>query len=402
MSELFPIFFGAGILLVLSLLVFLFVRVLNKEWWRMAWIRRAIYFLPVAGILGIVFWGVGQFTIKKTMAYIGATVTALDIILILALLVSLPVSGVLNGIQRLIDRRRNRGPKEPDTTAPIVPRRRFLKAAAAAVPIVALTSGASGVAHAFSDIKVYRKKIYFKNLPPELEGFRILHLSDIHIGYYTWLENVEDVLLAAGEFSPHIVCATGDHSDRLDVYPDVLKLFDQFKAPYGVFASLGNHEYYRGIRRVLAAYDKSPVPLLVNSGQVIEHNGYPIFFGGADDPRSMGRENTRFFRKTIDNTLLSAPSHAFRILLSHRPRAFDLASEAGYHFVLSGHTHGGQIGLAGRSILEPVFPENYLWGEYSHGDNRLYTSAGMGHWFPFRLGCPAEAPVLELTGNKET
>jgi uncharacterized protein len=61
-----------------------------------------------------------------------------------------------------------------------------------------------------------------------------------------------------------------------------------------------------------------------------------------------------------------------------------------------GHTHGGQIGLFGRSAFEALAPELHLWGTYARGESRLYTTSGFGHWFPFRLGCPTEAPILEL------
>ena len=73
------------------------------------------------------------------------------------------------------------------------------------------------------------------------------------------------------------------------------------------------------------------------------------------------------------------------------------------NLTLSGHTHGGQIGLGGRSIFEYLGgPGQYLWGEYNSGSGKLYTSAGVGHWFPFRLGCPAEAPVLVLRSITRT
>jgi predicted MPP superfamily phosphohydrolase len=83
-------------------------------------------------------------------------------------------------------------------------------------------------------------------------------------------------------------------------------------------------------------------------------------------------------------------------MLSHRPAAFDAAAENGVDLTLAGHTHGAQVGLFGRSLLEPLWPEARLWGHYRQGVSQLYTSSGVGHWFPFRLGCPSEAPVIEL------
>jgi hypothetical protein len=68
--------------------------------------------------------------------------------------------------------------------------------------------------------------------------------------------------------------------------------------------------------------------------------------------------------------------------------------------VLSGHTHGGQIGFHERSVGERLWPERYLWGPYSRGDSRLYTTAGFGDWYPWRPGCPSEAALVELSSGE--
>jgi predicted MPP superfamily phosphohydrolase len=86
----------------------------------------------------------------------------------------------------------------------------------------------------------------------------------------------------------------------------------------------------------------------------------------------------------------------FKILMSHRPDAFDYAASQGINLTLAGHTHGGQIGFMGRSLFDSYWADRYLWGEYRQGRSALYTSSGVGHWFPFRLGCPPEAPIIEL------
>ena len=110
----------------------------------------------------------------------------------------------------------------------------------------------------------------------------------------------------------------------------------------------------------------------------------------------MGAKNDEFFQKTIDETLTPVATGDTVVLMSHRPDAFDYAASKDVHLTLAGHTHGGQIGFMGRSVFETYSSGNYLWGEYTLGNSRLYTSAGAGHWFPFRLGCPTEAPVIEL------
>jgi predicted MPP superfamily phosphohydrolase len=407
MTELYPVFFATAVFLVLSGLEIIFFKLLNKRWWQKKWIRRASFFLPLAGLISILVWTLGIFSFKKTIMIIGSAMAAVVLVLILALLLALPVSGIFNKIYDWLEKRAGRSRKEK-TSEPvgeiidgeIIPRRRFLKGAAAVVPAISMSAGISGIAHAFTDIKVYKKPIYFEDLPPALEGLKILHLSDIHIGYYVWLDDIEKLLEDAGEFNPDIILATGDLSDRLDVYSDLLNLFNQFQAPLGVYGSIGNHEYYRGFDQVVRSFQKSSVPLLLNQGAVVTRNGASLYLAGADDPRYLSRRSSGFFRSTIDAAMSEAPSEAFSILLSHRPEGFDYAAEVDVDLVLAGHHHGTQVGLGGRSVFESVMPNKYLWGLYQSGSSQLYTSAGVGHWFPFRLGCPAEAPVLELRAGK--
>jgi hypothetical protein len=124
-----------------------------------------------------------------------------------------------------------------------------------------------------------------------------------------------------------------------------------------------------------------------------------VFVGGIDDPRRMGVDNSLFFENTIDQVLLDTNDDDFILLMSHRPDAFDYAAGRGVNVMFAGHTHGGQIGLLGRSLFQEVWTDSYFWGYYDLGASRLHVSAGMGHWFPFRLGCPPEAPIIELRGK---
>ena len=137
-----------------------------------------------------------------------------------------------------------------------------------------------------------------------------------------------------------------------------------------------------------------------NSGTTIKIGGAELYVGGADDPVRMGQreKNHLFLQKSVGAAFDGAPSEAFHLLMSHRPEGLDVAAEQGIAFTVSGHTHGAQVGFNGRSVLEPWMPQAYLWGHYRKGGSQLYTSAGVGHWFPFRLGCPPEAPVYVLKG----
>jgi predicted MPP superfamily phosphohydrolase len=365
----------------------------NRDWWRRKAIRWTSLMLPVATVLGMGLWGLGEYYQIGWFSRPGMVLTALAFIVQLALLLSFPISGIFHLINRVIDHlvRHRQTDTAVDTN-----RRIILKGIAAAVPLAAVASAGAGFTRSFGSINVFSKQLAIENLPPDLDGYRILHLSDLHLRHYTTLDDLTDVLDRAKEFKPNLVLVTGDVADDLRLLPDALSLIEQFKAPDGQFATLGNHEYFRGVEQVKAIFDRSAVPLFVNQSGRLSVGSTSVFVGGIDDPRRMGAKETTFFQQTIDETLSESRSDDFKILMSHRPDAFDHAAEQGISLTLAGHTHGGQIGFMGRSLFDSYWEDRYLWGEYRRGKSVLYTSSGVGHWFPFRLGCPPEAPILEL------
>jgi predicted MPP superfamily phosphohydrolase len=193
-----------------------------------------------------------------------------------------------------------------------------------------------------------------------------------------------------------LIVFTGDVADDLAQLAPALALADGFRARAGVFASLGNHEYLRGIRDARAVFDKSRVPLLVGRGGLLSVGRARVWVGGGDDPVATHGNIHPFLRATVAEAMRGAPRDAFQLLLCHRPEGFDEAERAGASLTLSGHTHGGQIGYNGKSAFEALWPDGYLWGAYRRRDAWLYTTSGFGHWFPFRVGCPTEAPLLVL------
>ena len=311
-------------------------------------------------------------------------------------MLSLPFSGLIHLVSRLVEWMASRHHETADTVID-VRRRALLKGAAAAVPVAAIAAGFGGVGRAYAGTEVRLLPIAMQNLPPALRGLRILQISDAHLRHYITLDDLEQMLDQASAFAPDLVLVTGDLSDDLTMLPDALRLIDQSQAPLGSYAILGNHEYFRGIAQVRAIFDRSPVPLLVDRHVRLPMGETTICLGGIDDPMTMRNIPADFFSAAIDMTFLDAGHYDFSILMSHRPDAFPDAAARGIDLTLAGHTHGGQIGFGGRSVLETSFPNSFLWGKYTLGESHLYTSCGAGHWFPFRLGCPAEAPVIELT-----
>jgi predicted MPP superfamily phosphohydrolase len=235
-----------------------------------------------------------------------------------------------------------------------------------------------------------------EGLPRAFEGLRILHLSDLHLRHYVTVDDLATVLDEAKSHEPHLVVVTGDVADDLSQLPQALNMVEELKSPLGAFACLGNHEYFRGLNQVRQFFERSTVKLLINGGIHLPHQDASLFIGGIDDPRYLDGATPDFFRGCLETTFREETGEDLRLLLSHRPDVFSHVEDFEVQLTLSGHTHGGQVGMFGRSAFENLFPGNYLWGHYESRGRHLYTSSGVGHWFPFRLGCPSEAPVIEL------
>ncbi len=395
-----PLIFAVTFLIVFGTIEILLLRYLNRVWWNKRIIKWFAILLPIAGAIGSISWVMGEYYQIKWIATPGAILAATSSILLLCLMFSLPISGMFHFIQWLLDR--NKKTNDKSDSDKVDPRRRlFLKSAAAAVPVVTLTMGVSGITRAMAGANVYIRPIEFDNLPPELEGFKILHLSDLHLSHYVNLDDLEWVLGEAEKLTPDIVLVTGDVADELTLLPDALKMIDQLKTPLGGYACLGNHEYYRGLSTVMQIFSKSPIPLMINDGLLINYKDSNIHLSGIDDPRSIGGAGAEFFNQCLDCSLINSRSDDFQLVMSHRPDVLDFAKDYDVNLILAGHTHGGQIGWMGRSAFETMWPNRYLWGHYQKEMTHLYTSSGMGHWFPFRLGCPPEAPVIKLISSKK-
>jgi predicted MPP superfamily phosphohydrolase len=244
-------------------------------------------------------------------------------------------------------------------------------------------------------------RMRYPGLHPDLEGLRILHLSDLHLGVELGLPDLDRGLARAMAHQPDLIVLTGDLADHPDLIEPALERVARAGARCGVLASLGNHEYLHGIELARPAYERSPVPLLVGTGRTLRVGRAKLFVGGADDPVHMSGDIARMLGSTIASAARAAPPDAdFRLLLCHRPEGFAPAAEHGFDLTLAGHTHGGQLGLLGRSLFERLHPGVGWWGAYARPGrrrtSRLYTTSGFGHWFPYRLGCPTEMPLVVL------
>ena len=208
--------------------------------------------------------------------------TAAMLLLLVGMAVTLPLSGLIHigvDISAKFGKRR----KEDDEKSS-VSRREFIKNSAAVIPALALTAQLGGIAESYGSIHVPVIELPVANLPEKLQGLKIAHLSDSHLGIYKHLDDLEKAVERIRSHEPDLVLYSGDISDDLKILARVNEIVASLNPPFGIFASVGNHEYYRGIKRVLQIFEKSPYPLLLEEGVSLVINDVPVYIGGANDP----------------------------------------------------------------------------------------------------------------------
>ncbi len=234
-------------------------------------------------------------------------------------------------------------------------------------------------------------------MPEELEGLRIAHLSDFHLGLPSrGTRAVERAVKWVEERRPDLVAITGDLLARRSGEPVLRGLLQRLP---GSFAILGNHDLALGrdpFSEPFEPKDLAPAVLLSDSSQVVELRGRRVQVAGLD-PRSG-------WLGPADPGALVDPEADFRILLAHMPRVFDQLRPGWFHLVLAGHMHGGQINVPyGRGKLRLAHRSaRYTEGVYRTGTTVLHVSPGLGTTFvPFRFLARPEATELVLQSRRE-
>ncbi len=392
-------FYGLVTMLAIGLPLVLLLRFLNPDWWRIRGIRRAVLLLPAAGMF---FWCLAEFARRPLGLDSLSLAATFGVVLVLlpaiALIATLPISAGLMYLRRRGEARAaNPRPQDQGVNRQ---RRLLLTGGAAALPLLTSTGVATGAMVSLAEARVELLPLSLPQLPRQLEGFRILHVSDPHLAAFVRPGRLERVVSRAARHKPDLVVLTGDIADDLTLLPDALAIVAGLQPRLGVYACLGNHEYGNGITKAREIYAASSVHLLVSEGHTLVSGDAPLYLAGADDPGRRGNR-ARTYAETVSTAAAGSPPGAFKILLCHRPDGFHAACDAGFDLVLAGHTHGGQIGLGGPATTQALTPGKYVWGTYTRGSSQLFVSAGVGQWFPFRFGCPAEAPVLELRSRAD-
>lgn len=235
-----------------------------------------------------------------------------------------------------------------------------------------------------------RITIDIPGLDKSLDGFRIVQLSDVHIGETLDRRFAKTVTAHANGLKPDLIAVTGDLIDgAVHKLRDEVQPLSELRAEHGVYYVTGNHEYYHGGSAWQAEARRLGFTVLHNEHRVV--GGGKLVIGGVPDVE--GGHFSPAHAPDAHATFASAPADVPRILLAHQPRFAKAASEAKVSLMLSGHTHGGQI----FPFMFLVKLQQPVIGGFSllHGVP-TYTSNGTGYWGPpFRIGARGE--VTEVT-----
>jgi hypothetical protein len=232
-------------------------------------------------------------------------------------------------------------------------------------------------------------------MAPDLEGLRILQLSDIHLSAFLSEAELERVIDEAAGLRAHVAVITGDlistHGDPLDA---CIRQLTRIKADAGVFGCNGNHELYAGVEGYTArACGRVGIRFLRHEACALRFGNSVLNLAGIDYQPFGHRYH---YLRGVEQLLVPG---ACNVLLSHNPDVFPVAAQQGYNLMLSGHTHGGQVTveILDQSISAARFFTPYVYGVYREGAATGYVTRGIGTiGLPARLGAPPEISLLRL------
>ena len=264
---------------------------------------------------------------------------------------------------------------------------------AGCIVAVAFALSVFGVYQAVRVPDVERVEIHLANLPPALEGMRIVQLTDTHASKLLQRPWIQAIVDKTNALEPDLVVITGDLLDgtpanrRADVAP-----MAGLQARHGVIFVTGNHEYYSNYNVWMPEIAKLGFRILTNEHTIVTHNGAPLAIAGITD-----RVSSRFglLQPDVGAAIAGVPDGTTTILLAHQPMDSREYAKHRVDLQLSGHTHGGQI--LGLHLFSKFANNGFVYGVYTLGAMQLYVSKGTGLWngFPIRLGIPSE--ITEIT-----
>ncbi len=230
-------------------------------------------------------------------------------------------------------------------------------------------------------------------LDPAFHGYRLVQLSDLHMGDWRDRARLDEVVALVNTLQPDLIAITGDFVTRrpADSAHDLIGALRLLQARDGVLAVLGNHDQKPNTAVIRQVLQESNILNLDNDVHTIRRGGAALHIGGVDD--------VWFKMARLDQVLARLPADGAAILLAHEPDFADISAATGrFDLQLSGHSHGGQVvvPLLGPPHL-PEMGEKYPSGRYQVGRMIQYTNRGVGMVRPHvRLNCRPEITRFTL------
>lgn len=225
-----------------------------------------------------------------------------------------------------------------------------------------------------------------------LNELRVALVSDIHLSNVMNNNRLEQMVKIINSLNPDLVLIPGDIIEDADVFAkqNMMDNFKKLQAGYGIFISLGNHEYYRGnVKETLESLEKIGFHILKDEYVLVENSFYVV---GQDDP-AVGHLGVR--RKELKEILEGVDKKLPLFLLNHQPIDLEIAQKEGIDLQVSGHTHRGQV-FPANIITSLIFEKD--WGYLKKGNLQLVVTSGYGLWGPpLRIGSSSE--IVEIIIN---
>jgi predicted MPP superfamily phosphohydrolase len=276
--------------------------------------------------------------------------------------------------------------------APLDDSRRQLLARAVAGTASAFAAGAGalGVRAVLGPVQVREVAVKLAKLPRALDGFRIVAISDVHLGPTIGADFMADVVRRVNALAPDLVAVVGDLVDgSVEELREAAAPLAGLQSKHGSYFVTGNHEWYSGAVEWMAHLRTLGLRTLENERvPVAGPEGFEL--AGTHD--LTGR--TFGLAQDLDRALGGRDPNRALVLLAHQPKTFAEAAKKGVDLQISGHTHGGQIWPFGWVVK---LQQGFLAGLSKVGAAQLYVSRGTGYWGPpMRVGAPAEISCITL------
>ena len=247
---------------------------------------------------------------------------------------------------------------------------------------------------------VSRTELALPAWPAKLSGLRVALLSDLHVGSPFWdLDALSRLVERTNAEKPDLVLLAGDYQindvpgGEFVTAEPIAERLAGLKAPLGVFAVLGNHDWWNDGERTRRAFTSHGITVLEESARRLEHHGQSFYLVGLAD------QLTR--PSSPQSALAQAPAGAPTLVLVHEPDVFEAFPRLGLSptLTLAGHTHGGQVWLPllGRRVVPSAFGDRYAYGHIVEAGRHLFVTSGVGtSVLPVRFLVPPEIALLTL------